>query len=383
MMSRIGNGWALCVTALLLASPVVGCASDAQGTTPPEGTVSPDATTSRDGASSSAGPSGETGDEPDTQLQEWPQSYQDFIAASGGSQFVEVNGVRMHYVDVGPRDGEVVLLLHGIPTHSFLWREVLPELTGKRAIALDFVGFGRSERPATLDYTPAMQVEFLAGFADTLGLEDVHLVVQDMGGIVGLRWAAENPENVASLTMFETLWSTVPSLESLAPPFGGEGGLLDQMRDPKTGPTLVGEQNLFLASLPDFTLGGVSDADLAAYTHPWPDADERGRILRSSGPLAFPLPESPDAQAFVRVFQDYLESDDVPKLVIAIEPGALTGALVPIDGSNGELVPQPDYAAASFPNVTVATLKGSVHFAQEDLGPELGALIAGFVDDVK
>jgi len=328
---------------------------------------------------------GDSNEEPamqtdDLDLLEWPTNYQEFIEEVGGSRYATVNGARMHYVQQGPEDGEVVLLIHGIPTHSFLWRKVLPELEGKRAIAVDLIGYGRSERPEGLDYTPEMQVEYLDAFVNELELDNVHLVVQDLGGVVGMRWAAETPSLVDTITMFETLWSTIPSLESVAPPFGGEGGMLDMMRDPETGPTLVGEQNIFLNSLSDFTLDGVSEADQAVYQYPWPSADERAHIFRHSGPLAFPFEDNPEAADYVRFYQDYLETSDVAKLVIDVTPGALSGALVPIDGEEGELVAQPVYAENSFPNVTSVKLEGSVHFAQEDIGPELGQAISTFVD---
>ncbi|MEN0062160.1 MAG: alpha/beta fold hydrolase [Myxococcota bacterium] len=318
----------------------------------------------------------------DPGLAEWPQAYQDFVTSFGGSNFVEVEGINLHYVQSGPADAsEAVLLVHGIPVHAYLWRNVLGQLGDRRVIAFDLVGYGRSDRPDTFAYTPASQVPIMEGLVEALNLDEVHLVVQDLGGLVGLRWAADHPDEVQSITMFETLWSTIPDgIDAVPAPFGGVGGLLDQMRDPVTGPVLVGEKNIFLATLPSFTVNGLSKEVQEVYQHPWPLAEERARVLRTSGPIQFPFPADPAAEAFVRVAQDYLEASPTPKLVIDVTPGALSAVMVPEDGGDGKRVRQPEYAAAAFPNVTSATLTPGGHFVQEDLPNSLSETISSFLN---
>src|SRR5690348_7761015 len=123
-------------------------------------------------------------------------------------RYAEAGGLRMAYVEAGPPDGEPVLLLHGEPSWSFLYRKVLPVLAdaGLRAIAADLVGFGRSDKPAEMsDHTYARHVEWVRALAfDALGLSGVMLVGQDWGGLIGLRLVAEHPGRFARVVAANT-----------------------------------------------------------------------------------------------------------------------------------------------------------------------------------
>ena len=123
-------------------------------------------------------------------------------------RYAQLDGPRMAYVEAGPADGPPVLLLHGEPTWSFLWRRVLPVLAdaGLRAIAPDLIGFGRSDKPAEVeDHTYARHVEWVRAFAfDALDLRDVTLVGHDWGGLIGLRVATENPDRIARIVATNT-----------------------------------------------------------------------------------------------------------------------------------------------------------------------------------
>lgn len=355
-----------------LIALTAGCADDSAADAPVEGRD----TAEGDDGDDDDGTDDDTDTDTDQGLLLWPQAYQDFIADVGGAKFVEVDDVLMHYVDTGPADGETILLIHGIPTHSYLWRDVIPEFTGKRVIAVDLVGYGRSERPEGLPYTPQMQIDFLEEFVDELELDELHLVVHDLGGPVGLGWATQNPERVKSITMFESLWTTLPSIDVIPPPFGE---LLVALRTPDVGEMLVGEQNVFLAALNDFTVDGVSPEDQAVYTFPWQDPADRIAVFLTSGPRSFPVPEDPAAFDFFTGVQSYLTQDDVPKLVFDISPGTLSGIEIP--GPDGDLRVA-DFAAQVFPNTTLLALDGAGHFVQEDRPVQLGAAINTFIDDV-
>jgi haloalkane dehalogenase len=124
-------------------------------------------------------------------------------------RYAEVpDGLRMAYVEAGPADGEPVVLLHGEPSWSFLYRDVMPELAaaGLRAIAVDLVGFGRSDKPADVgEHTYARHVEWTRSLLyDALGLTGVTMVGQDWGGLIGLRLAAEHPDRVARIVAANT-----------------------------------------------------------------------------------------------------------------------------------------------------------------------------------
>jgi haloalkane dehalogenase len=139
-----------------------------------------------------------------------------FVALPGfpfGPHYVEVPGppgaaaLRMAYVDEGPRHGPPVLLLHGEPTWSFLYRNVIPVLAGAgfRVVAPDLIGFGRSDKPVRREeYTYQRQVDWTRGFADRLGLDGIRLLCHDWGGLIGLRLVAEQPDRFARVLATNT-----------------------------------------------------------------------------------------------------------------------------------------------------------------------------------
>ena len=117
-------------------------------------------------------------------------------AAAPSSEYVEVDGLRLHYLEQG--SGEPVLMLHGWPTSSYLWRGILPAVgEGNRAIALDLPGFGRSDKPLDASYSFRFFERVLSGFLDAIGVERLGLAVHDLGGPVGLYWASQHPERVS------------------------------------------------------------------------------------------------------------------------------------------------------------------------------------------
>ena len=130
--------------------------------------------------------------------------------------YVEVDAgdgsrLRIHYLDEGPRDGEVVLLLHGEPSWSYLYRKMIPVLVdaGLRAVAIDLVGFGRSDKPARRDdYTYQAHVDWTWAAIEAIGLDAITLVCQDWGGLIGLRLVGEHPERFARVVAANTFLPT-------------------------------------------------------------------------------------------------------------------------------------------------------------------------------
>ena len=131
-------------------------------------------------------------------------------------QYAEVDSgdggtLRVHYLDEGPSDGEVVLLLHGEPSWSYLYRWMIPVLVdaGLRVVAIDLVGFGRSDKPTSRDdYTYQAHVDWTWAAVEAIGLTDITLVCQDWGGLIGLRLVAEHPERFARVVAANTMLPT-------------------------------------------------------------------------------------------------------------------------------------------------------------------------------
>ncbi len=135
--------------------------------------------------------------------------------------YVEIEGYRVHYLDEGPADGDVVLMLHGEPTWSYLYRKMIPIISaaGYRAIVPDLIGFGRSDKPTDMDvHTYAFHVDTQSALVKALGLNDVTFVGQDWGGLIGLRVVAENEDRFARVAIANT---------GLPAPFGDHSPLSD------------------------------------------------------------------------------------------------------------------------------------------------------------
>jgi haloalkane dehalogenase len=277
--------------------------------------------------------------------------YADIPDQDGGS-------LRVHYLDEGPSDGPVVLLLHGEPSWSYLYRHMIPALAeaGLRAIAPDLVGFGRSDKPTPRgEYTFARHVEWMRALLfDQLDLSEVNLVCQDWGGLIGLRLVGEHPERFARVVAANTFLPTGD-----AAPGKAFLGWLKFSQEVETFPTGV-----------IVDAGCVSDLTpdvVAAYDAPFPDQ------TYAEGARQFPVlvPISPDdpAASANRAAWKVLESFDKPFLTAFSDGDPITA------GSDRHLQARIP-GAAGLPHVTIA---GGGHFLQEDKGPELAQVVVDFV----
>jgi haloalkane dehalogenase len=266
--------------------------------------------------------------------------------------------LRVHYLDEGPPDGPIVLLMHGEPSWSYLYRKMIPVLVaaGLRAVAPDLVGFGRSDKPSARDdYTYARHVEWMrAALFDTLDLQDVNLVGQDWGGLVGLRLLGEQPRRFARVVTANTFLPTGDN-----PP--GEA-FLNWQRFSQTVETFpVG----FIVN--SGCTSDLSDDIVAAYDAPFPGEEYK------AGARQFPMlvPTSPDdpAASANRAAWEVLRTFDRPWLTAFSDQDAIT--------RGGDAVFQRDVPGCKGQPHT--TISGGGHFLQEDCGEELGRVVAAFV----
>jgi haloalkane dehalogenase len=273
-------------------------------------------------------------------------------------RYVEVSGVRVAYVEDGPPGGEPVLLLHGEPSWSFLYRKVMKVLAaaGLRAIAADLVGFGRSDKPAEIsDHSYARHVEWMRAFAfDRLDLSGVTLVGQDWGGLIGLRLAAEHPERFARVVAANT---GLPTGDHPMP------DIWYRFRDVVRAAPTLSVSRLVMAGCQNRLPDGV----LAAYDAPFPDESFM------AGPRAMPLlvptaPDDPASEANRAAWQRLTEWDK-PFLVAFSDGDPITGAMAPILQRA-----VPGAAGLEHP-----VIEGAGHFLQEDAGERLGEVIADFI----
>jgi haloalkane dehalogenase len=265
-------------------------------------------------------------------------------------RYVEQDGLRMHYLDEG--DGDPVLLLHGEPTWSYLYRKVIPQLTPvARCIAPDYFGFGRSDKPLDRGwYTYDAHCASIAGLLEQLDLRGVTIVMQDWGGPIGFRVAVENPDRVARLVVMDT------GIYSGRPP--SENWLRFRELVRRTGGEFLPGQLVRLTCTTD-----LSDEVVAAYDAPFPTPESKAGVLMFPE-LVPDKPEHPSAQAMLNV-REALGRWTRPALVFFGDSDPIFSPRVA--ERLAELIP----GAELQPPVA-----GAGHFLQEDAGEEVGQRIA-------
>ena len=277
--------------------------------------------------------------------------------------YEDIQGYRVHYLDEGPADGQPILLLHGEPTWSYLYRKMIPVLTaaGYRSIVPDLIGFGRSDKPASMDvHTYEFHVDAIAELVEKLDLRDVTFFGQDWGGLIGLRVVAENEERFARVVISNT---------------GLRVGTL-------SGPDALPEDNAFMqwkrmnqgmidrGDIPTGAMvsGNVGDPSIAAaYDAPFPDPSYK------AGPLIMPqrvpvFADDPANEANRRAWEVFSRWEK-PFLTAFSDGDPIT--------RGGEVVFQQRVPGANGQPHT--TIEGAGHFVQEQAGEELARVIVEFI----
>jgi haloalkane dehalogenase len=276
-------------------------------------------------------------------------------------QYATVNGKRMAYHERG--EGRSVVFLHGNPTSSYLWRNVIPHVSGRaRCIAPDLIGQGDSDKlddTGPDSYRFVEHREYLDGLLDQLGLgDDIVLVIHDWGSALGFDWA--NRHRVAGLAFMEAIvrpvtWEEWPS--AAAKIFRGFRS--------EAGEEMVIGKNLFVeAVLPGSMLRTLTQEEHDEYRRPFVEPEHRRPTL--TWPRQIPIEGEPaDVTEIVQAYADWLSVAELSKLFINADPGAI------LTGPQRELV-------RTWPNLTEVTVAGN-HFVQEDSPHEIGEAIAAWL----
>ena len=277
----------------------------------------------------------------------------------------DVDGAGIAYVEAG--SGDPIVFLHGNPTSSYLWRNVLPWLDGLgRCVAPDLAGMGDSDALAPgSQYAFDEHAAMLANTLRVLGVDNrVTLVLHDWGSVLGFDWARHNPERLRAIVYMEAI---VTPLRRSDFPDGGE--FLDRVRGPE-GERLVLQDNVFIEGfLPAGVLRDLKPEEMEAYRRPWREAGERRRPMLSWA-RHLPLDGEPTHMVeIVEANRDWLASSSVPKLLISADPGQfLTGDALG--------------RCRTWPNQQEVAVAGR-HFVQEDAADEIGRAIADWLTGLR
>jgi haloalkane dehalogenase len=276
---------------------------------------------------------------------------------------VAVLDTEMSYVDIG--QGDPIVFLHGNPTSSYLWRNIIPYLTQHgRCLAPDLMGMGQSGKSPTQSYRFVDHVRYLDAWFDALNLaRNVTLVVHDWGSALGFHRANRYPNQIKAIAYMEAI-----AMPRLWQDFGDAAGLFRALRS-HNGEQMVLDQNFFVETiLPRGMFRKLSDQEMAMYRAPF--LERESRLPTLLWPRQIPIEGEPaDVTEIVESYGKAMSESPVPKLLISGEPGAI------VRGRTLEF-------CRTWPNQTEIRVKG-LHFLQEDSPQEIGAALQKFVKSVQ
>ncbi len=281
------------------------------------------------------------------------------------SKYVQVLGSRMHYVEEG--QGDPILLLHGNPTSSYLWRNVIPHLRPEgRVIALDLIGMGKSDKP-DLNYQFEDHIKYVEGFIEVLGLKKVVLVLHDWGGGIGFDYAMRHPENVRAIAFMEavmrpTRWEDAGAIAEY---------LFTNLRDEEVGYDLLVRENYFVEKLMPMMAGrDLSEQEMDYYRAPYLNESDRKPV--QVWPQELPISGSPE-RTHTRIAATYerLKESTMPLLLLTAEPGMIM---------NAESVAT---LKRDLPRMKTVGIGPGMHYVQETQPTKIGKAVASWIAELE
>jgi haloalkane dehalogenase len=281
---------------------------------------------------------------------------------------VTVHGLEMAYIDEG--EGDPIIFLHGNPSSSYEWRNVIPYLVDMgRCIAPDLIGMGDSDKlpdSGPSSYRFIEHRKYLDGFMEALGLQNrITLVIHDWGSALGFDWAYRHPHAIRAIAYMDAIVMPITSWDEW--PDANAVALFQTIRS-DAGEELVLDKNFFIENiLPACVLRKLSAAEMAVYRRPYKNPGESRRPTLA-WPRELPIAGEPqDVHDIIQTYSKWLASADIPKLFIEAVPGAMFES-------------HRDFAK-TWPNQTHVKIRGG-HFVQEDSPDETGAAIVAWLKNI-
>lgn len=279
------------------------------------------------------------------------------------SNYVNVNGNRIHYVSEG--EGKPVVFIHGVPTSSYIWRNIISKVATKhQCIALDLIGMGESDKPQNIEYSIYDHIDYFTKFVKALNLKDINIMMHGWGSLVGFTYAQNHPENIQGLAFVESYINLPENPADIPLPVQEISALV---HDPAKMEYLVVEQNQLVEKLlPGITLNKVGDDQLAVYRKPFEQKENRKVLLQFALEQPYRNPQSP-AHELIKGYSQWLQSSPVRKLMMYGVPGFLT---------NMNMV---QWATSHLPNLTTTDVGHGLHYLPESRCSEIAETLLNWL----
>lgn len=274
------------------------------------------------------------------------------------SHYLEVEGSKIHYIDEG--EGDPILFLHGNPTSSYLWRNIIPYLKNQgRCIAPDLIGMGKSDKP-DIEYRFIDHIRYLEGFIDKMGLENMTLVLHDWGSALGLHYAMRHQDNIKGIAFMEALlkistWDDFPKEFKIG---------FKLFRTPFVGWFMIVVLNMFVNQiLPKAIVRSLTDEEKKYYQMPFKNIKDRKPIWR--WPNEIPINgRPPDITRIVNEYSKKLQESGIPKILFFAHPGGII---------NANMV---KWCKDNLKNIYTVDIGQGIHYLQEDNPHLIGSELA-------
>ena len=281
------------------------------------------------------------------------------------SKYINILDANLHYIDEGK--GTTFLFLHGNPTSSYLWRNIIPFISkANRAIAVDLIGMGKSEKP-DISYKMSDHCRYIEMFIEKMRLKNIVLVLHDWGSFVGLKYAMENETNIKGIVLMEGIlrpwesWETIPVVTRR---------MFKKFFDPVEGPKVIYDQNFFIEkAMPYLTKRKLSKTEMDNYRKPFLEKSSRKPMLMF--PRELPIAgENPENANIITNYNHWLSITDTPFHILWAKPGSLF---------RKEYLP---IMRKEFPKMTDKCVGKSKHYLQEDCPTEIGNAIIDWFEKI-
>ncbi len=281
------------------------------------------------------------------------------------SQYVDVLGSKMHYVEAG--SGTPILLLHGVPTSCYVWRNVIPHLsTLGRCIAPDLIGFGQSDKP-NIDYTVFDHINYIEHFIKALNLKKVILVTHDWGSVIGLDYAMKNENNCKAIVMYEALLRA-PDIDEAPLPY------LEQMitlRKQNTTEQIINDGAAIIDQmLPQHLMRKMNSEEMKHYREPFAEKNAGKPIAQYLTELTS-MTDGDKLDKLISNYTDQLTRSQLPKLLLYSVPGFVTTMAAIM------------WAKANVPKLEITDIGEELHLAQESHPEIMGETISVWLQGIK